>query len=40
MAIAIAAAPTSGSFDDGTVMLNKVAALIGEHLGELQGGVC
>ncbi|GAB4584272.1 hypothetical protein Ntsu_21040 [Nocardia sp. IFM 10818] len=40
VAVAIAAAPSSGSFDEGTVMLNKVAALVGEHLEELQGGVC
>lgn len=40
IAIALAAAPTSGSFDDGTVMLNKLAALIEKHLEELRGGDC
>ncbi|NNH72575.1 hypothetical protein HLB23_22390 [Nocardia uniformis] len=40
IAIALAAAPTSGSFDDGTVILNKLAALIDKHLEELRGGDC
>ncbi|WP_405139328.1 hypothetical protein [Nocardia sp. NBC_01388] len=40
IAIAIAAQPTSGSFDEGTTMLTKIAALIGKHLGELRGGAC
>ncbi|MGW4536217.1 hypothetical protein ACWEOI_35195 [Nocardia sp. NPDC004340] len=40
IAIAIATQPNSGSFDDGTVMLTKVATLIGKHLDELRGGVC
>ncbi|MBL1079327.1 hypothetical protein JK358_33475 [Nocardia sp. 2] len=40
VAIAIAAQPSSGSFDEGTVMLTKVATLISEHLDELRGGSC
>lgn len=40
LAIALAAQPNSGSFDDGTVMLNKLAALIEKHLPELRGGNC
>ncbi|QLY34856.1 hypothetical protein H0264_33310 [Nocardia huaxiensis] len=40
VAIAIAAQPTSGSFDEGTTMLTKVATLINQHLDELRGGTC
>ncbi|MRH93179.1 hypothetical protein GFY24_38160 [Nocardia sp. SYP-A9097] len=40
VAIAIAALPTSGSFDEGTTMLTKIAGLIDRHLGELRGGAC
>ncbi|WP_245663457.1 class A beta-lactamase-related serine hydrolase [Nocardia inohanensis] len=40
LAIAIAAQPNSGSFDDGTAMLTKVANLINQHLEELRGGNC
>lgn len=40
LAIAIAAQPNSGSFDDGTYMLTKVATLINAHLEELRGGHC
>lgn len=40
LAIAVAAQPNSGSFDDGTAMLTKVATLINGHLEELRGGHC
>ncbi|MFI6867292.1 hypothetical protein [Nocardia sp. NPDC050406] len=40
IAIALAAQPNSGSFDDGTVILNKLAALVEKHLSELSGGSC
>ncbi|MFB7717431.1 MULTISPECIES: hypothetical protein [unclassified Nocardia] len=40
VAIAIAAQPASGSFDDGTAMLTKIAGLIDSHLSELRGGKC
>lgn len=40
LAITIAAQPTSGSFDDGTAMLTKIATVIGKHLDELRGGTC
>ncbi|MFE3759763.1 hypothetical protein ACFXO9_36140 [Nocardia tengchongensis] len=40
IAIAIATQPNSGSFDDGTVILTKLATLIGKHLDELKGGAC
>lgn len=40
MAVAIAAQADSGSFDDGTAMLNKIVPLITEHLGDLPAGSC
>ncbi|WP_330182450.1 hypothetical protein OHB26_01575 [Nocardia sp. NBC_01503] len=40
VAIAIAAQPTSGSFDEGTTILTKISDLIEKHLGELRGGAC
>ncbi|MEV6767977.1 hypothetical protein AB0N05_05015 [Nocardia sp. NPDC051030] len=40
LAIAIATQANSGSFDEGTTILTKVAALITKHLGELRGGNC
>ncbi|MGV9662311.1 hypothetical protein ACWDUL_14805 [Nocardia niigatensis] len=40
IAIAVATQPNSGSFDDGTVILTKIATLIGKHLDELKGGTC
>ncbi|MEC3954597.1 hypothetical protein VMT65_16275 [Nocardia sp. CDC153] len=40
IAIAIAVQPNSGSFDDGTAILTKIATLIGNHLDELRGGTC
>ncbi|MFE3194728.1 hypothetical protein ACFXHA_37390 [Nocardia sp. NPDC059240] len=40
IAIAIATQPNSGSFDDGTAILTKIATLIGKHLDELQGAGC
>ncbi|MFE2995562.1 hypothetical protein ACFXG4_11190 [Nocardia sp. NPDC059246] len=40
IAIAVATQPNSGSFDDGTAILTKIATLIGKHLDELKGGTC
>lgn len=40
LAIAVAAQPDSGTFSDGISMLNKIADLVEEHLGEFTGGVC
>ncbi|GAB0106551.1 hypothetical protein JMUB6875_55370 [Nocardia sp. JMUB6875] len=40
IAIVVAAQPNSGSFDDGTVILTKIANLISQHLEELKGGTC
>jgi len=40
IAIAFAAQPDSGSFNDGMTMLDKMATLISGHLGELAGGHC
>ncbi|WP_036567831.1 serine hydrolase [Nocardia sp. BMG51109] len=40
LAVAVAAQPDSGSFDDATAMLDKMAALLSEHLHELGGGEC
>ncbi|WP_245568728.1 hypothetical protein [Nocardia concava] len=40
IAIVIATQPNSGSFDDGTAILTKIANLINEHLEELKGGTC
>ncbi|WP_328601489.1 serine hydrolase [Nocardia terrae] len=40
IAIVIATQPNSGSFDDGTAILGKIANLISEHLDELKGGTC
>ncbi len=40
IAIALAAAPDSGSFDDGAALLTKLAGLIELHLEELAGGGC
>lgn len=40
IAIAIATQANSGSFDDGTAILTKIADLIQRHLAELRGGTC
>ncbi|WP_153415059.1 serine hydrolase [Nocardia macrotermitis] len=40
MAVAIAAQANSGSFDDGTAMLNKIVPLITQHLSALPAGTC
>ncbi|MFE1591886.1 hypothetical protein [Nocardia sp. NPDC058705] len=40
IAIAFAAQPDSGSFNDGMAMLDKMATLISGHLTELAGGHC
>ncbi len=40
LAVAIAAQPDSGSFDDATAMLDKMAALLARHVYELGGGEC
>ncbi|WP_446221422.1 hypothetical protein ACTWPB_15765 [Nocardia sp. IBHARD005] len=40
IAIAFAAQPDSGSFNEGMAMLDKMASLISGHLSELAGGHC
>ncbi|WP_146099154.1 hypothetical protein [Nocardia nova] len=40
VAISLAAQATSGTFDDGTQILNKVAALLTKHLDDLPAGHC
>ncbi|GGK43730.1 hypothetical protein [Nocardia camponoti] len=40
VAVAFAAQPDSGAFNDGMTMLDKLAAVIGKHLTELGGGRC
>ncbi|GAB4584273.1 serine hydrolase [Nocardia sp. IFM 10818] len=40
IAVAMAAEPESGSFEDATDMMDKMAMLIGEHLPNLHGGLC
>ncbi|MBB5911742.1 hypothetical protein BJY24_000609 [Nocardia transvalensis] len=40
LAVAIAAQPDSGTFEDATAMLDKMAALLANHVHELGGGEC
>ncbi|MFI5779267.1 hypothetical protein [Nocardia sp. NPDC051570] len=40
VAIALAAQAGSGSFDEGTQILNKLATLVSKHLGDLPSGHC
>ncbi len=40
IAVALAAQPDSGTFSDGMAAMDKMAALISEHLGELASGKC
>ncbi|WP_405491379.1 hypothetical protein [Nocardia sp. NBC_00511] len=40
VAVALAVEPTSGSFDDATDMMDKLALLVGDHLPNLHGGLC
>ncbi|MEV6767978.1 hypothetical protein AB0N05_05020 [Nocardia sp. NPDC051030] len=40
VAVALAAEPASGSFDDATDMMDKMALLLGDHLPDLRGGLC
>jgi hypothetical protein len=40
IAVAIAAEPASGSFDDGTHALNELTTWLGKHLGALPSGRC
>ncbi|GAA5062542.1 hypothetical protein [Nocardia callitridis] len=40
IAIAMAAQPDSGTFADGMNMLDKLADVVAEHIGELTGGSC
>ncbi|GAB2707975.1 serine hydrolase [Nocardia thraciensis] len=40
LAVAFAAQPDSGSFEDATAMLDKMAALLAKHARELGGGEC
>lgn len=40
VAVALAAEPTSGTFEDATDMMDKMALLLGDHLPDLHGGLC
>ncbi|MGQ4614577.1 hypothetical protein [Nocardia sp. R7R-8] len=40
VAVALAATADSGSFDDSTTILNRMARMLGRHLDELRGGSC
>jgi hypothetical protein len=40
IAVALAAEPNSGKFDDGTAELTEMANWLSHHLGELPGGQC
>ncbi|PXX64198.1 hypothetical protein DFR70_105383 [Nocardia tenerifensis] len=40
IAIAFAAQPDSGAFSDGMTMLDKLSAVVSQHLSELSGGRC
>ncbi|WP_278263751.1 hypothetical protein [Nocardia sp. AG03] len=40
IAVAFAAQPDSGAFNEGMTMLDKMATLLSGHLGELAGGRC
>ncbi|KZM70147.1 serine hydrolase [Nocardia terpenica] len=40
LAVALAAQPDSGLYDDATAMLDKLAALLARHVHELGGGEC
>lgn len=40
VAIALAAQADSGTYDDATVLLNRLARLLDRHLDELRGGKC
>lgn len=40
VAVALAAEPASGTFEDATDMMDRMALLLGEHLPELRGGLC
>ncbi|SFN21239.1 Uncharacterised protein [Nocardia asteroides] len=40
LAVALAAQADSGTFDDTTALLDRMALLLSRHLGELRGGVC
>ncbi|WP_229683754.1 hypothetical protein [Nocardia camponoti] len=40
LAVAIAAQADSGTFEDSTALLDRLAALLERHLPELRGGVC
>jgi hypothetical protein len=40
IAVAMAATADSGSFDDSTTILSRMARMLGRHLGELRGGSC
>ncbi|MFC9894433.1 hypothetical protein ACFVMC_12120 [Nocardia sp. NPDC127579] len=40
IAVALAAQPDSGTFNDGMNALDKVSALLAQHLDELSGGKC
>lgn len=40
IAVALAAEPASGSFDDATDMMDRMAMLFADHLPDLHGGLC
>ncbi|QIS05347.1 hypothetical protein F5X71_26255 [Nocardia brasiliensis] len=40
VAVALAAQADSGTYEDSTAILSRLAVLLGRHLGELRGGAC
>lgn len=40
LAVALAAQPDSGTFSDGMELLDRMAGLVSQHLGEFTGGSC
>lgn len=40
IAVALAAEPVSGSFDDATDIMDRLALLLADHLPDLHGGLC
>ncbi|WP_433657220.1 hypothetical protein ACQPW1_37395 [Nocardia sp. CA-128927] len=40
VAVALAAQADSGTYDDATAILSRMAVLLGRHLSELRGGTC
>ncbi|MVU75861.1 hypothetical protein GPX89_01210 [Nocardia sp. ET3-3] len=40
LAVAVAALPDSGSFEDATLLVSRAVVVLAEHLGQLSGGTC